>query len=314
MDAVIAGLVALRDQEAREGQRFKAAAYAKVVQGLLARQARGEPLQCIDDLAAVPGVGASIRQKIAQLLAGVPPPLHPPSDLLQVHGIGPAKAKALQQSGVRSVADLRAAVAAGRTALSSAQTAGLRHCEDLQLRIPRAEMASHEATLREALLQSHPRFQLAIVGSYRRGAPDSGDIDALVTLPAPHGSQSAAEHLQVAIATMARQGYIIEALASGAKKFMGIVRQHGGPARRLDVLLAPPEQHAFALLYFTGSDAYNVAVRKAALARGYSLNEHGLTPLRRRDGQAAAEPPPLPNEAAILDFLGLPYVAPEDRR
>ena len=312
---IVDGLAALEQAHAAAGERFKAAAYGKVLAALRAKAARGEAVAELADLQDVPGIGPSIREKIGALLSGPvlppPPPPRPPAEdeLLRVHGIGPAKAKALRAAGIATVAELRRAVASGGASLTAAQAAGLRHYEDLLGRIPRAEMARHEAVVRAAFQAAHPAFQVTIVGSYRREAADSGDVDALVTLPAALSAADATALFHAALHRMKADGYLLDELARGPKKFMGIVRLADGPsARRLDVLLCPAAEHAFALLYFTGSDAFNVAVRKTALAAGYSLNEHGL-----RSCKDKADAPPLPDEAAILAFLGLPFVPPHRR-
>ena len=80
-------------------------------------------------------------------------------------------------------------------------------------------------------------------------------------------------------------------------------------ARRIDILLTPEDEFAYALLYFTGSDKFNVAMRKHALTLNWSLNEHGLSAMK--DNKAA--PPLLLSEAAIFEFLGMEYRAPKER-
>jgi DNA polymerase/3'-5' exonuclease PolX len=105
-------------------------------------------------------------------------------------------------------------------------------------------------------------------------------------------------------------GYLVETLAFGEKKFMGICKAgKGRRARRLDILLTPPTEFPFALLYFTGSDQFNIAMRRHALTLGYSLNEHGIT---GTDGKADPMGP-FPSEASIFMFLGLEWKTPAER-
>jgi len=96
---------------------------------------------------------------------------------------------------------------------------------------------------------------------------------------------------------------------------MAICRLPGQPARRLDLLLTPEAESACAQLYFTGSDQFNVAVRQHALQRGYTLNEHRLTPTT--ESTPSASPKPLPpafhDEEDLFHFLGLAYIPPENR-
>ena len=116
------------------------------------------------------------------------------------------------------------------------------------------------------------------------------------------------------IAGLKESDYIIDELVSGEKKWMGYVRvgsaETPGKARRLDLLLTMPSEYAYALLYFTGSDKFNVAFRKYAGDKGYTLNEHTMVPLK---GSSAPMPPGMKGEKDIFAFLGLRYVPPEER-
>jgi DNA polymerase/3'-5' exonuclease PolX len=52
-------------------------------------------------------------------------------------------------------------------------------------------------------------------------------------------------------------------------------------------------------------------MRKYALTKGYSLNEHTLTPVGEHPLQPL--PPPMKTEKDIFNFLGLKYIEPENR-
>ena len=64
-------------------------------------------------------------------------------------------------------------------------------------------------------------------------------------------------------------------------------------------------QFPFALHYFTGSKAHNIAIRKRALARGLSLNEYALA---GKEGEVACR-----TEADLFKALGLAEIPPELR-
>src|SRR4029453_15079399 len=71
-----------------------------------------------------------------------------------------------------------------------------------------------------------------------------------------------------------------------------------------------PRQCGAACQYFTGSKAHNIKLRQRALARGWLLNEYGLS-AAKEGGVSARE-----SEEAIYRALGLPLIAPamrEDR-
>jgi DNA polymerase/3'-5' exonuclease PolX len=73
--------------------------------------------------------------------------------------------------------------------------------------------------------------------------------------------------------------------------------------------MTPEEEFAYAILYFTGSQNFNVAFRSYALEKGYSLNEHTLKPMK----EGVPPVPSMKTEKDIFAFLGLEYVEPEQR-
>ena len=313
--ALVAAFGALKASSAATGQAFKAKAYGRVLDQLERMEGPAyaeEPL-----LARMTGVGASIRAKIDAVFAGrvpaaavaaVSPRALAIQELTSVTSIGPVKAERLvDQSGVTGVADLRAKVAEGLIALSEAEVLGLHHWEDFLLKIPREEMNLHRATLEAALPQG---ASLTVMGSYRRGAANSGDIDALVTPP---------DALPKLAARLTESGYLLpDDFGRGDKKILGIVRLPDAPHhRRLDLLAVTPADVPFALLYFTGSKEYNMRVRAVAKEAGFSMSERGLRPTTdeaaARLAARLAEGGPFAGEADVLAFLGLPFVAPEQR-
>lgn len=321
-DIVIAGLETMRLGElatAGSGAKFKAIAYKKAIDAL--RRMDG-PLRSLEDVRGIEGIGKKIEAKIADVLAtgamGAAERMKARTDvgafetLTAIHGIGPVRARELIADGITSIAALRAAVRADPELLTDAAKLGLKYYEDGILRIPRAEMERHEATLLAAL--PAPLFG-KIVGSYRREAATSGDVDMLVSYPEDMEDKDAQALFRRFVTELERTGYIEAKLAGGGKKWMGYVRLGaagaGGSAhaRRLDLLLTPPHEFAYALLYFTGSDKFNVAFRRHCLELGYSLNEHTLTPIVA----GKPVPPPMKTERDIFRWAGLKFVRPSAR-
>jgi DNA polymerase/3'-5' exonuclease PolX len=220
---------------------------------------------------------------------------------LGIHGIGPAFAHDLADDGYRTIVDLRSAVEKGTLKLNKTQTIGLEYYESIGERIPRSEMELHEATLKAAVAVPSD-----IVGSFRRQSANSGDIDLLLCSADPKQLDKVVEDLK-------KSNYIIVHLAKGKHKFMGICKLGDAPSRRLDILLTPPEEYGYALLYFTGSQQFNIRVRQHALTKGYSLNEHTLSVDPKWKGAKPAPIPLLLTEEAILAFLKIAYVKPSDR-
>ncbi len=312
---IIKELDTLRRADTAKKEPFSAKAYAKVIEQL---KAMDTPILSINDVKDVKGVGKKIKEKIQEILETGSLKAATEArketnleslDLLQgIHGIGPVKAKQLVETkGIKTIESLRKALSEDPDLLNDVQKMGLKYYEDAILRIPRHEMLLHETLILNAL---DPRFTGAVVGSFRRGAASSGDIDVLLMLPDTMSKKEQGQLFLETIQMLKESDYIVDSLAQGPKKFLGYVKlEEGAKARRLDLLMTPQEEFAYAILYFTGSQNFNVAFRSYALEKGYTLNEHTLKPVK----EGVPEVPSMKTEEDIFAFLGLEYVKPEDR-
>ena len=303
----------LRQKATAEAEKYRAIAFSKAIKAIEKLPA----VKSIADLTDVPGVGSGVKDRVAEILetgqlqeaeeAKEEYSLEAYNALQEVQGIGPVKARDLiTKHGIKTIDALRSAAAANSELLTHTQTIGLHFLEDLKKRIPRAEMEKHEAYVRKMLPKE---FEMVVVGSYRRGLPTSGDFDVMITSRSL-SELVAASHFQQFIDLLVDEGYIRGEFARGEHKFMGVCRlPRHQTHRHVDLLLCKPEEYWYTILYFTGSDVFNVSMRRHALSKGYSLSEHGLK--RVRDGVPV--PPVMNSEKDIFDFLGLTYVKPEDR-
>ena len=292
---------------------FKVRAYANAIKAI-------KSLAPIRSAADIPppskgdGLGVEIRKKLSRILElgslDIPPAVRAKATALDIflgiYGVGPKKAEDLIASGYTTLAQLRSASEKDAKLLNKNQRIGLEYYADLQARIPRAEMDRHAATLMTA---KPATLEGLIVGSYRRGKPDSGDIDMLLRTSGPGVDAPAA--LTEYVTALKASGYIKEVLAHGDHKCMAICKLPGsaGPAaRRLDLLITPPVEFPFAVFYFTGSDTFNVAVRAHALSRGFTLNEHGIVQVSTGRSVSGVK-----TEKDIFSLLKLVWREPVDR-
>lgn len=316
---IIDELSVLQKKEYQERNVFKARAYGKVVGQL---KARFEPIRTLEDIHDIPGVGEKIRAKIEEIIntGSLEAARNIRKDdghtfmnaLLNIYGVGPVKAKELvsKYPDLRTIEDLRVLAGEEPAILNEKQHIGLQYYEDLLERIPRKEMVEHQKLLHKALYKVKRNMHSDVVGSYRRGSVDSGDIDVLIGYPEKMKDAEANTHFATLVQRLQDSGYIQDVLALGPKKCMAICRlTPTSKARRLDLLLTNAAEYPYALLYFTGSDKFNIEFRKHALEQGYTLNEHGLRPVREH----VPIVPKLKSEADIFDFLRREYVAPEQR-
>ena len=256
------------------------------------------------------GLGKEVLIKIAKIIEHgqleISPAARAAASALEVfqgiYGVGPKKAQDLIKAGYTTIADVRAASVADAKLFNKNQKIGLCYYEQLLDRIPRPEMEQHAVILMAA---KPAMLTGVIVGSYRRGKPDSGDIDMLLC---SQGADDASAALTAFVGTLQTEGYIKEVLAHGDHKCMAISELPGVHGRRLDLLITPPSEFPFAVFYFTGCDTFNVAVRSHALTRGYTLNEHALTHVT-----SGKQVKGIKTEKDIFTALKLKWIEPVDR-
>jgi DNA polymerase beta len=338
---IIDSLEVLRKRDLANKAPFGARAYANVISQL---KTTSNHITKYEDTLIITGIGEKIKEKIKEIIetgtlasaerARKEYNMDAFDAFQKIYGVGPTKAVDLVNAGYSTIEELRDAVKTNPKLLNDKQKIGLRFYEDLLERIPRVEMEEHRDILHTLLPDEMEDYETEIVGSFRRGAESSGDIDVLIRMPHNVNSNAAninaaninaaninaaninaaninaaKEHLALYVKMLEGFGYITHILALGEHKCMAICNIFNGKSRRLDLLLTPDEEYAYALLYFTGSDRFNVAFRQYALNKGYSLNEHTLTPIRA----GVKEVPYMKTEKDIFQFLDLRYIEPSKR-
>ena len=306
----------------RKGEPFKSRAYTRASEAIIVFD---QDIVSADQLKGVSGIGAAVLKKAAEYIASDTGTIQlletersDPSNLLAaIHGIGPKRAAELVALGYKSVDELQrgvdamvpatATTPASPAILNNVQMMGMKYRDDISQRIPRMEIVAFNSYM-AGIVDTVADTSYEIVGSYRRGAADSGDIDIIFT-----GTAGAAGMKSV-MDTLAANGTIVEFLSRGKTKSMCIAKLDATATihRRVDFLYASPKEFPFAILYFTGSKAFNVVMRHEALKQGYSLNEHGLYTMIDKKKGAMVETE-FSSETSIFEFLGMAMKSPEER-
>lgn len=240
---LLVALKELGDYLAFTGDYFRSRAYIKAYETIMALD---PPPSSPDDLSAVSGVGETIIEKARTIYeGGIPDALKraredPALIFAGIHGIGGKKAVELvKKYDVKSIADLRAR--ADEVKLNDVQKKGLLYYEDFQKRIPRGEIDKHNAKISKLMAKTYPDVEWSIVGSYRRGARNSGDIDVIIR---EKEDGETADLLKNVVEQLESDGYIIDRLALGKKKFMGVSKIGSkGTPRRLDMMVTPISEY-----------------------------------------------------------------------
>jgi DNA polymerase/3'-5' exonuclease PolX len=295
----------ISDHEKANGQPFKASSYLKVNASL--KKFKDDSDLTEANIRSIKGVGDSIYQKIDQILKTGTCPLYnkikdivdPREQFMNIHGIGPKNANELVLQGITTIEGLRGR----KELLNRKQLIGLKYYEELLQRIPREEIVRHERHLKSFLKKTDPNAELTVAGSYRRKKGDSGDIDVLL-------KADNKETYRKFIKKLVNQGYLIEELALGNKKYNGICRMgRKGSARRIDIMVTNPNEYPFAVLYFTGSGEFNQMMRKLANQKGYTINEYNIEHID--SGKEVDHV--FKEEKDIFDYLEMGYVEPWQR-
>jgi len=291
----------------KQGEPFKARAYKKAEETIMGFTT---DITDIQQLKGNPGIGETIMEKLKEYVETGTLRLlereknNPENILSDVYGVGPKKAKELVAKGITTIAQLREQQ---NSVLNDVQRVGLKYYEDILERIPRSEIDSYAKIFETAFnktKESGSRYE--IVGSYRRGAESSGDIDLILTAPNP-------EVFKNFIDELVSRKIILEILSRGKSKCLVIAKLPDAKhARRVDFLYAAPEEYPFSILYFTGSKAFNTVMRGHALKMGYSLNEHGFSKMTDKKKEEKLTHG-FTREKDIFDFLNMVYKKPEER-
>lgn len=290
-----------------------------------------EPVQTYEQARALRFVGDRIAQHIVTIANGIAwreEMLSDPSWLtmklfLEVHGVGPICARRWVEKGIRTIDEAKQ-----RGKPDARQCIGLDLYDDFLKRIPRDEVTAHGDRVAAAAKAIHPELECHIVGSYRRGARDCGDIDVLVTRPGLRESRDIVHVWRALRASL--DGFIthdlvdlaeIESQREGSHslKWLGVSRlpTEGAVHRRLDILIVPHAELGSALLYFTGNALFNRSMRLLARRTGAKLSDKGLFVNVARDGhgnpisdgvRVAGE-----TERGIFDKLQIKWREPKDR-
>ena len=292
----------------KQGEPFRARAYQKAQETIMSYP---EDIFSPNDLKGKPGIGATIMEKLNEFVqTGTLKILeieknNPMNILADVYGIGPKKAKELVDNGIKTIEQLRE----NQQMLNDVQKVGLKYYEDILKRIPRSEIQEYEQIFDrdfKKVATAHSHFE--IVGSYRRGAQSSGDIDVIITSDAPSVFTNF-------IDLLIKQKIIIEVLSRGPTKCLVIAKiPSSNSVRRVDFLYTSHEEFPFAVLYFTGSKIFNTVMRHQAQSMGLTMNEHGLYTIQE-DGKKKGKKVDFQfhNEKDIFDYLNMEYKKPDER-
>ena len=292
----------------KKGEPFRARAYAQAEETILNVE---EDITDYSQLKGKSKIGDIILSKLKEYqetgtLRLLEKERNDPLQLFtNIHGIGPKKAQQLIAKNIKTIEQLKE----NKEELNDTQKVGLQYYEDLLERIPRNEITEYETKFNQVIQSLNDnKISFEIVGSYRRGVANSGDIDVIITHTDDNNKV-----FKMFIDALHKEELISETLSNGKTKSMTIMRLPDKKPRRVDLLYSSPKEYPFAILYFTGSKAFNTVMRGHALKKGLTLNEHGFHKMvNKKKGDKVEDE--FKTEKDIFDYLGLEYKEPTQRK
>jgi len=272
----------------------------------------------IKALEEIPGVGASIAEKIEELITTGKLKYYEqlkkrtPVDLgtlSSIEGMGPKSVKKLYQKlHVRNLEDLEKAARSGKVKKLEGFGAkseenilkGIEFLKSSGGRFALGSVLPQARLLEERLSKVKGVSKVVVAGSVRRWKETIGDVDILAV----------ADNSSRIMDYFVRMPEVKRVFAKGATKSM--VKLSSG--LDVDLRVVPAQSYGAALNYFTGSKDHNVALRQRAIKMGYKLNEYGLfrrqaTSDKRQGWKMIAGR----TEEELYKALRLSYIEPELR-
>jgi DNA polymerase/3'-5' exonuclease PolX len=283
-----------------------------------------------DQVASLPGVGKGTVARINEILeTGMLAELQLPNkddmtsavrDIEQVIGIGDkTAAKLVRDYKINSAYELKKKVASGEIYVNDKIKMGLKYYGVVQVNIPRKEIVLIEKMLINEANKIDPELKLIICGSFRRGTTTSGDIDVLIYHPMVFTKNhvlypkkyNLKPYLIDFVDHLTKKGNLLDHLTGKnyIREYMGFFRYKTRPVRRMDIKFIPHNHLAPAMLYFTGPQALNIAMRDTAKSKDMKLNRYGLYKIV----DDAEIPIKVRSEEDIFKKLGMKYMTPIER-
>jgi DNA polymerase (family 10) len=293
--------------------RFRVLAYREAARTVAQSPVSIEQLAEEGRLTELPAIGKTLAQKIETLIeTGSIPSADKlkakfPATLVEVTrvpGLGAKTARRIyEEIGVENLTQLKEAAEQGR--ISAIRGLGPRTEENILSSLEGlTEDGIGERLLLSQVLPVADEIcgdlkelgvanRIELAGSARRWTETCKDLDLIATTDDPAGLVEA----------LATHGLSAETRRGGDAA--ASILTHSG--LKVDLRIGTEETFGDLLQHFTGSAEHNVELRERALARGFSVSEHGVAEVEGKKVRRFAD------EAGVYELLDLPYIEPELR-
>ena len=192
------GYINLANTEKPSGYKFKIINYNKAIAALRRYKGDIKKIKNVEQAFLDAGLKNPTRllEKAQQLFDGDNPFAQEQEKIdaltlfTSIPYIGLAGAKGLYEQGYKTIKELKEKVKKDEGFLNSAQRIGVLYYKYLvdpktlhQKRVPRKEIECFDLIITSIVNELNSKARVIVVGSYRRGLLDSGDIDILIDRP-----------------------------------------------------------------------------------------------------------------------------------
>ncbi|KAH8882814.1 Nucleotidyltransferase [Thozetella sp. PMI_491] len=265
-----------------------------------------------------------------------------------IYGVGESTAREFYNNGWRNIDDV---VEHGWQTLSRVQQIGVKYYDDFQLRIPRSEVENIAGTVLEHAKRIDEGYKMTIVGGYRRGKEESGDVDVVLSHPDEAATHNFIDRIVQSLEAACFLKHILSQTSANTERrqmpvsWKGNVRGSGfdtldkalvvwqnprwstgeaknpNPHRRVDIIISPWKTVGCAVLGWSSGTTFQRDLRRyCKRERGLKFDSSGIR--SRTDGtwvdlESGPDRQPAPDmltaERRVFAGLGLEYRAPEER-
>jgi DNA polymerase IV len=212
-EAFISQLYKIRTTRTLQGDKIGVRAYSSSIAAL---SAYPYTISTAQEVARLPGCGMKIAllyqewKETGRLREVVEAEADPELQVLrlfyEIWGVAETTARQFYNKGWRDLDDI---VEYGWQTLTRVQQIGVKYYDEFLLKIPRSEVAAIADVVLAHANRIQPGFQLVVVGGYRRGKEENGDVDMVLSHPDERATAGFVERVVVALE---RSGYITHTL------------------------------------------------------------------------------------------------------
>ncbi len=276
----------------------------------------GEELKTLanqDELTQLPGIGPDLASKIKELFStgslryyqelrkSIPEGV---LEMLSIQGLGPKTVKRLyQELKIDSIAKLEKYTREGKLGelegIKEKTEANILRGIELLKEGGSRTLLFQASIIAESFINQLKKIKeierIEIAGSLRRKKATVRDIDLLVVSKKP----------SIVMDKFTKSAPVKDVLAKGTTKLSVIASENN---LQVDLRVIDKKSFGSSWLYFTGSKAFNIALRAYAQRKGYKINEYGIYSTKGKEKLLAGK-----TEEELFSLLKMDYIPPELR-